>query len=80
MAGQEDILSENEDSDYKPVEVSETDNGMEDSDFRSKDEEHLEARRKLGWARIHEVGSFDDDNKATSGWRRMILATERKKR
>ncbi|EEF46764.1 conserved hypothetical protein [Ricinus communis] len=41
-------------------EVSDTDDGMSDIDFSSKDEEHLEARRNLKWARLHEF----DNNEA----------------
>ncbi|EEF28868.1 conserved hypothetical protein [Ricinus communis] len=47
MAGQEDILNDSKGSDYKPVEVSKTNDGIEDSDFSLEDEEHLEARRNF---------------------------------
>ncbi|EEF31340.1 conserved hypothetical protein [Ricinus communis] len=79
IAGQQDILSDSKDNDYKLVKVSETDDSVEDSDFSLEEEEHLEARRNLRWARVHEVESFDDDNEAIIGWRRVILARERKK-
>ncbi|EEF39369.1 conserved hypothetical protein [Ricinus communis] len=48
------------------VSMCDTDDGMEDSDFSSEDEEHMEARRNLRWDVM--AKSLDDDHfEATNG-------------
>ncbi|EEF45247.1 conserved hypothetical protein [Ricinus communis] len=47
MAEEEDIGTDSEDIDYKPIKVSDANNVLNDSDFSSDDEELLEAMRNL---------------------------------
>ncbi|EEF41235.1 conserved hypothetical protein [Ricinus communis] len=53
---------EYDDPDYKPLQVSDTNDGMSGGDFSSEDKEHLEARRDLKWARMHEFDNNEPTN------------------
>ncbi|EEF34175.1 conserved hypothetical protein [Ricinus communis] len=52
---------------------------MEVGDFSFEDEQYIEARKNLRWAKVHEVESIDDDNEAISIWKRVLLARKGKK-
>ncbi|EEF28047.1 conserved hypothetical protein [Ricinus communis] len=52
---------------------------VDGSKITDEDQKHLKVRRNIKWVRVYGVESFDDDNEATSGWRKVILARERKK-
>ncbi|EEF39674.1 conserved hypothetical protein [Ricinus communis] len=68
-----DDVETTKDPNYESTEVSDTDDGMENSNFSLEDEEHLEVRRNLKWARMQKDVD-DDPNEATSAapakWKR----------